>query len=122
MIDNQVESRLNELDSQFRMQGMNLENYIKMTGGDTDKLKEQLREGAVKQVKTNLVLEKISKLENIEVTEEEIKEEIKRMAEMYNMKEEKVEKMLGPEAKDSIRKELVIRKTIDMVVESAKIV
>jgi trigger factor len=121
MIDNQVESRLSELDNQFRMQGMDLDGYVKMTGGDIDKLREQFREGAEEQVKSNLVLEKICELEKVEATEDEIKEEIKKMAEMYKMEADKVEEMMGDHI-DSFKKELAIRKTVDIVVKNAKIV
>lgn len=82
-----------------------------------------MKEDAGKRVKTNLVLEAISEAENIEATEEEINEELKKMAEMYNMDVEKITQMLAMQGgNDAVVADLKIRKAIDLLVDNSKTV
>ena len=65
---------------------------------DLDKLRAQMRPDAERQVKTRLALEKIAALENLQVSEEEIADEYKRLAELYGMEEGKVKEVVDAEA------------------------
>ena len=60
---------------------MNLELYFQFSGQDENALKEQMKEDAEKRVKSNLTLEAIAKAENLQVTDEEVEEELSKMAE-----------------------------------------
>lgn len=83
MIDSQLENELGEFDYRMRMQGLNLEQYLQITGSTEENLKDQLRPMAAKRVKGDLVLEAIAKAENIEVSEEDIDKELEKMADSY---------------------------------------
>ena len=84
-----------------------------------DGLRDQLRESAAKNVKTNLVITAISKAENVEVTDEDIEEEYKKFAEMYNMELDKVKEIMkGNE--ESMKGDIIARKTVDIIVGAAK--
>ena len=85
---------------------------------DLDKLREQMRPDAERQVKTRLALEKIAALENIAVSEEETEAEYGRLAEMYNMEADKVREVVAAEA---IAEDLKVKKAIELVREKAVI-
>jgi len=121
MIENQIQNMLRDFDMRLRGQGLDLQKYMEYTGSDINTFKEQFKEQAEKQVKTSLVLEAISKAEEIEVSDEEVEKELARLAENYKMDVEKMKNILRPEDIQSIKNDLIISKTVDMLVENAKV-
>ena len=87
MIETQIDNMEQDIASRLSYQGMNLDQYLQMIGKTKKEFRDEYKEEAEKQVKTNLVLEAIMKEEKIEVTKEEIEAKIKEMAEMYGQKE-----------------------------------
>lgn len=79
-----------------------------------------MKPSAKKRIETRLVLEAVVKAEGIEATEEEYKEELKKMAEMYQMEEAKVEELLGEYESNTIKEDIAIQKAVDFVAEQAK--
>lgn len=79
------------------MQGLDLGTYLKYTGLDLDKMREQFRPRAERQVKTRLALEKIAELENLTVTDEDTEAEIKKIADMYGLETDKVKEQVSPD-------------------------
>lgn len=120
MIENELDRMLTEFEQRLQMQGMTLEMYSQFSGQDEDELKEQMREDAEKRVKTSLTLEAIAEEENLEATEEEVNEEIEKMAEMYNLEKDQLIEILGGNT-ETIEGDIKIRKTIDFLVEHSKI-
>ncbi|WP_409289609.1 trigger factor [Peribacillus sp. SCS-37] len=120
MIDNEVERMMSEFDQRLQMQGMNLEMYFQFSGQDEEALRGQMTEEAEKRVRVNLTLEAIGQQENFEVSEEEVNEEISKMAEMYNMDAESIKAALG--SLDGVKSDLKNRKAIDFLVENSKTV
>ena len=118
MFDNEVENFVRDYDNRLRMNGLDLQTYFKYTGLDLDKLREQMRPDAERQVKTRLALEKIAALENIAVSEEETEAEYGRLAEMYNMEADKVREVVAAEA---IAEDLKVKMAIELVREKAVI-
>ena len=90
MISNRVDDLVRDWEYRNRYQGISVEDYLKFTGTTIDQFKENFKVPAEKQVKLRLALEKIVELENITVTEEDIENEYKEMAENYKMEVEKV--------------------------------
>jgi trigger factor len=123
MVSSELDRMIQEFEQRLQMQGMNLEMYYQFSGTDEDSLKGQMKEDAGKRVKTNLTLEAIAAAENIEITEEELQEELQKMAEMYQMEVEKIEQMLamqgGPEV---LKGDLKTRKAIEFLVENSQTV
>ena len=114
----ETDNFVRDYENRLRMQGLDLDTYFKYTGMTVDKLREQLRPQAEKQVKLRLALEKIAKLEKIKVTKKDIDEEVKRIADSYQMEPEKVREMI-PE--DSIAEDMKVKKAMDLVKEQAVI-
>lgn len=118
MFDNAVNGQLREFAMQLRYQGIDLEQYAKYTGVTVDGLKAQMRPEAEKSVKRSLVLEKIAKVENIQVSEEEIDDELAKIAENNKMDIEEVKKYVN---RDDIKENKLVENTIKFVADNAKV-
>lgn len=121
MIDNRIEDLTKDFGYRLSSQGLSLEQYMQITGATADSFKEQFKDQAEAQVKSSLVLEKISKEENVEVTDEDIEAELQRMADMYGMELDKVKTLIGDNEKESIKNDLIIRKTVEFIADNAKV-
>jgi trigger factor len=99
--------------------GITLDQYFQFTGLTKEAFLEQLKPQAEKRIKSRLVLEAVVKAENIEASEEEYQEEIKKMAEVYQMEEDKIKEQLGDFEQRSIKEDICVRKAADFVVENA---
>ena len=100
------------------MQGLDLGTYLKYTGLDLDKMREQFRPRAERQVKTRLALEKIAELENLTVTDEDTEAEIKKIADMYGLETDKVKEQVSP---DMLAEDIKVGKAVDIVKANAVI-
>ena len=85
MLNTQVRQMMNDFASRMQSQGLTMEQYFQFTGMTAEKMQEEMKPQALKRIQTRLVLEKIAETENIEVSEDEVNEEISKMAEMYKM-------------------------------------
>lgn len=122
MIEKNTDNIIYDFDMRLRYQGMDLENYLKIMGMDVQTFRGQFADRSEKQVKSQLVLEKISKDENIEASEEEISQEIKKLAENYQQNEEDFKKHLSADDIEYIKGNVIVKKTIDFLVENAKFI
>lgn len=116
MVKSELDRMLQEFEQRLQMQGMNLELYYQFSGQSEDELKDQMKEDAEKRVRTNLTLEAIAEVENLEATDEDVEKELEEMAKMYNTDVDQLTKMLGGNT-ELIKEDLKIRKAIDFLVE-----
>ncbi|QZY54027.1 trigger factor [Crassaminicella profunda] len=121
MVEHKIDDMLNEFGYQLQYQGLNLDTYLQYTGTKMEDMREQMKEEAYNRVKTQLTLEAIGKAENIEVAAEVVDEEIEKYATQYKMELDKFKKTLRPTDMESIEDSLRVRKTVDFLVENAKI-
>ena len=119
MIDEQVRQMVNEFAQNMQYQGISFEQYCQITGMTLEKIQEETRPQAVKRIETRLVLEAIAKAENIEVTEERLDEEIKKMAESYNMEADKLKELMGEEEKKQMMEDIAVQDAVTFLVENA---
>jgi trigger factor len=105
---------------QLQYQGFNLEGYLKMMGMEESKIRADYRDNALRDVKTQLVVEKIAETENIEVTPEEFDAELAKMAETYKQPVEEMKKHLHEDDIEYIKNSIERRKTVAMLVENVK--
>ena len=120
MIDNRIEDMVKDFGYRLSSQGMSLEQYMQFTGATMDTFKEQFKDQAAAQVKSNLVLEKIAQVEALEVSDEDLEEELKKMAEMYGMELDKVKTLIGENEQEVMKDDLKIRKAVEFVAANAK--
>ena len=120
MIEAQSQQMVEEFAQNIAMQGISFDQYMQFTGTTVDQLTEHVKPQAEARVQSSLVLEAIVKAEKIEASDEEFDEEIKRMAERYQMEADKVNELLSDDDKKNIRADICARKAAKLVVEKAK--
>ena len=117
MIDEQVDKHLEQFAYQLQSQGMKMEDYVKMIGGDVKGMRDSMRPMAEQTVRSNILLSEIVHQENIDVTDEEVEEELKKLAEQYKMELDKIREMIDVEA---VKSDLKGRKAVKLIVDNAK--
>ena len=120
MIEAQAQQMLEEFAQNIAMQGISFEQYLQFTGATVDQLREQVTPQAKARVESSLVLEAIVKAEKIEATDEEFDEEVKKMAERYQMEVDKINELLSDDDKNNIKADICAKKAAKLVVEKAK--
>ncbi|WP_196001300.1 trigger factor [Clostridium sp. 1001271B_151109_B4] len=121
MIEKEVDKMVQNLEQRLQYQGLNLEQYFQFTGTDEEKMREYMRENAATKVKVDLVLEAVEKAENIEATEEEIKEKAIEVAKMYSASEDdKMVELLMQSQQAALRSDVITNKAIKFLLENNK--
>lgn len=118
MFDNRVNEMISELEQRLAPQGISLDLYMQYTGQTIDTVKKAYAEQAEKQVKLRLALEKIAKLENIEVTEDELKAEFDKLAEAYKLDVDQIKQFIHD---DDFKKDIAVGKAVDLIKDAAVI-
>jgi len=114
-------SRVIDERSNFQRGAQGLEAYLKSINKTEQELREEIHPVAVKRVSWSLVLEKVAEEEKIEVSSTEIKEEIQNLTNSAAERKDEIEKLFdSPRAQESIKQRLIVRKTIQRLVEIAK--
>jgi trigger factor len=122
MIEQRIDSMLQDMNQRLSMQGLSIEDYLKYSGTTVDEFRNNYRERAEKEIKVDLVLNAIAKTENIEVTEEDIDNRVKEMAEQYKQEPATLRQWLENGGNmEPLKKSVVIDKTVDFLMEKAKL-
>lgn len=117
MIEDDVQRQMDQYFAGMQQQGVTPDMYFKLTGTSEEEMRKNLREGAEKRVKTNLVLEAIVAEEKIDPSEDEINDELKSLADQYDMDIKAVRSALSD---DMLKHDIAIRKVVDEITDSAK--
>lgn len=118
LVEQEVNGMYSNFKSNLERQGLSVELYEQFTGKTSSDIKAEMSEDALKKIKTSFVLDEISKVEKIEVTEEDVTKEINTLADAYSMTAEDVKKNLG--SNFDIKSELIIKKTVEFLNENNK--
>lgn len=122
MVDEQVERNIKNFENRMKAQGLELAQYLQFTGQDMEAFKANFKQDAEHQIKSRLVLEKIAEVENITVSDEEIDEELKQIAEMYRMPFEELKKSFANYEKETLAADIKVQKAAKVITDSAEIV
>ena len=117
MIDEQVDKHLEDFAYQLQMQGLKLDDYAKMMGGDLNTMRTSMRPMAETTVRSNILLSQIVVEEKLEVSDEEVEEELKQLAEQYKMELDKVRESVNIEM---LKSDLKAKKAVKLIVDNAK--
>ena len=120
MIETQQRQMIDEFAQRIQMQGLTLEQYFQFTGASYDQMIEQVKPQAEKRIQSRLVLEAVAAAEKIEATEEDYEEELKSMAEAYQMEVDKVKELLPEKSVQQIKEDIAVKKAAEFVVDNAK--
>ena len=119
MIETQTRQMLDDFARRMQSQGLSMEQYFQFTGQSVEKMMEDMKPQALKRIQTRLVLEKIAEVENIQPTEEEVNEEISKMAEMYKMEADKLKDLIGENEMEQMKKDMAVQKAVTLVADAA---
>lgn len=121
MVEKEIDAMVKNLEQRLQYQGLTLDQYFELTGTDAAKMRDYMKENAEVKVKTDLVLEAIEKAENIEATEEEIKEKAVEVAKMYSAGEdEKMIELLINGQGAALASDVKVQKTVNFLLENNK--
>ena len=116
MIDEQVDHQIEQFAYQLQSQGMKMEDYTKMIGGDLSSLRQSMRPMAEQTVRSDILLSEIARAENLEVTDEEVEEELKKLSEQYQMELDKVKAAVDTAA---VKSDLMGKKAAKIITDNA---
>ncbi len=116
MVEKQLDNFVSDYEQKLRSQGLDLATYLSYTKSDIESFRKMFKPQAESQVKTRLALEKITELEKIIISQEEIDEEYKKIAEMYKMELDKIKTYIPL---IEISKDIAVQKAIALVKNSA---
>ncbi|MBQ2455641.1 MAG: trigger factor, partial [Firmicutes bacterium] len=115
MIEEHMDSLMDEYSRYITSQGIPFDQYLKMMGSDPASFRATTRPAAETQTRTELLLDAVVKAEALEVTEEDVEAEIEKMAAEYNMKAENLKKLVNVEA---LKEDLLRRKATAVIHDS----
>ncbi|MFD2829200.1 trigger factor [Corticicoccus populi] len=118
MVNTELDRMVQEFEQRLSQQGINLEMYQQLSGQDEDALREQMKEDALKRVRTNLTLRQIADDENIEVTEADIDAELEKMSGQFGISVEDIKATLGDLS--MLEGDLKVQKALDVLVDNSK--
>ena len=120
MLQTQCRQMLDDFSRRMQSQGLSMDQYFQFTGMTAEKMMEDMKPQALKRIQTRLVLEKVAEVENIQPTEEEVNEEISKMAEAYKMEADKLKELLGERELEQMKKDMAVQKAVTVIADAAK--
>ena len=114
MVDEEAHRMVHQFADHIAMQGINIEQFYKLTNSTEEDLKEKYKDEALKRVKNRLIIEEIIKVEKIKVTDKEVDAKVDEIAKKYNMTKEEVIKNYGGNT-DYIKYDLEVNKVFDII-------
>lgn len=119
MIQTQCRQMMDDFARRMQQQGLSMDQYFQFTGQSMDKMMEDMKPQALKRIQTRLVLEKIAETENTQPSEEEITEEIQKMADAYKMEADKIREAIGEDGIEQLKKDLSVQKAVTLIADAA---
>ena len=111
---------IDNFGQQLMYQGMNLEQYLNMTGQTRDDMRDQVKPEAEKQIKRSLVVEAVADAQGFEITEEDKAQEIEKMAKQYQMEVDKIKEIMGDEQMEALALDIKMQKAVEYIASQAK--
>ena len=118
MIEHEIDELLRQFEEQLSYTGANLQMYLQETHTDIEEFREQIRYDAERKVKSRLIVQAIAKNEGIEVSEEELTEELRKMGVQYGVDAERMRDLVGNDIK-YIKNDIASKKALDIIAANA---
>ena len=119
MTTTECRQMMDDFARRMQQQGLSMEQYFQFTGQSMDKMMEDMKPQALKRIQTRLVLEKIAEAEDIQPSEEEITEEIQKMADAYKMEADKIRTAIGEDGLEQMKKDMAVQKAVTVIADAA---
>ena len=119
MTKTECRQMMDDFSRRMQQQGLSMEQYFQFTGQSMDKMMEDMKPQALNRIQTRLVLEKVAEAENIQPSEEEITEEIQKMADAYKMEADKIREAIGESGLEQMKKDMAVQKAVTVIADAA---
>ena len=119
MTKTECRQMMDDFSRRMKQQGLSMEQYFQFTGQSMNKMMEDMKPQALKRIQTRLVLEKVAEAENIQPSEEEITEEIQKMADAYKMEADKIREAIGESGLEQMKKDMAVQKAVTVIADAA---
>lgn len=120
MIEEEAQERLDEIKRGFGGSQISIRQYAAYLGMDEEAFNQAIKDNVTETIKIRLALLKIAKLENITVTDDDIKEKINTYVKNFNFSEDYAEKLYESKSyRKNIERELLTEKALNILLESA---
>ena len=119
MTKTECRQMMDDFSRRMQQQGLSMEQYFQFTGQSMDKMMEDMKPQALKRIQTRLVLEKVAEAENIQPSEEEITEEIQKVADAYKMEADKIREAIGESGLEQMKKDMAVQKAVTVIADAA---
>ena len=119
MTKTECRQMMDDFSRRMQQQGLSMEQYFQFTGQSMDKMMEDMKPQALKRIQTRLVLEKVAEAENIQPSEEEITEEIQKMADAYKMEPDQIREAIGESGLEQMKKDMAVQKAVTVIADAA---
>ena len=119
MTKTECRQMMDDFSRRMQQQGLSMEQYFQFTGQSMDKMMEDMKPQALKRIQTRLVLEKVAEAEDIQPSEEEIAEEIQKMADAYKMEADKIREAIGESGIEQMKKDMAVQKAVTIIADTA---
>ena len=113
MTKTECRQMMDDFSRRMQQQGLSMEQYFQFTGQSMDKMMDDMKPQALKRIQTRLVLEKVAEAENIQPSEEEITEEIQKMA------ADKIREAIGESGLEQMKKDMAVQKAVTVIADAA---
>ena len=114
MFDNKAKENIDNFAGRISQQGIDLDTYLMYMGMKKEDFEARMKEQAVDQVKLDLAIDAIIKLENLEADPDRVEEEFKKMADMYQLEVEKLKEIIpAGTVEDSLKREAAVKFVVD---------
>ncbi|MBO4401748.1 MAG: trigger factor [Selenomonadaceae bacterium] len=94
MIDSKIDQLIAELELNLQQRGMTLAQYMSLSGLDMDALRDSYKDAATKATRTDILLDEVSRVENIRADNTELNMELQYMAALYRTTPKQIYKVL----------------------------
>lgn len=121
MVENEIDNMVREFDEQLRYSGMTFDQYMKMLNTDLNSFREQSRDAAIFRVKSRALLRAVAAKENIVATDDEVNEEIEKVAKQYQVTGDQLKGMMGKATMRLFTQDIAVQKAVDKMYEEAKV-
>ena len=119
MVETQIDSAIQSFENYIKGQGLTLDLYMRYMGKDETSLREVYREQSEEQVRGRLCLESVIRTEDIQVSDDEIDQELERLAEQFNVSKQEVRRVMQADRLEDIAKDIKIQKAMELLIENA---
>lgn len=120
-IEEELDRHMETLNAQLAEQGLNLEMYCQFMKADVQKLRNDARAGAIISLKVQKTIEEVVKLENLEVTEEEMEASLEVICRQNNMTIEMLKPHIDAEFTAAVTRSVLMGKVMRLIRDAAEV-